>query len=439
MPEEDCPTSENDAESLDEESSKQEPKAEPQDRGIEEMWPIIPTDLQRKILAPISLKSIFRLRCVNKFFNNVMFPNEAHNSFGAAAMSHTPAFYFKSTCFPLSVEWFTFDFQSNLWQKMKKFVTTMRVTTMGMHEGIFLRQLYCFAKKGLLNQFVFPAGGLLCILHQSMREVGDDSNDPVKFTQTLFPFIVWNPLTNKWRELPPCKYNVCRNYSISDSSFIHAFRDNATRSYKILCTLKDYKTTGGEMPLTTEIYDSRTRVWKECATYDGQRMRSSFGSGQGVYCNGVVYFQLWRPRSWILFCFDVAREEWSEEESEQRSLRLFEWNGMLMTALPPLDSWNKYELAYVYRRDRAEKKWVDVGIAIPAEVRREFSRGEEIVAAENYLCLSGYDRHGTFKTAVFDKEENLWRLPLSAPSCKDLPSCELRFVFRYTPSFTVEP
>lgn len=407
-------------------------------RGIEEMWPIMPTELQRKILAPICLRSVFRLRCVDKFFHTVMFPNEAHHSFGAAAMAPAPAFYFKSTCFPLSVEWFTFDFGANLWQKMKKFVTTMEVATKGLHEGIFLRHLYCFAKEGLMNQFVFPASGLLCVLHESMREIGDDSN-PVRYTQTLFPFIVWNPLTSKWRELPPCKHSVRRNYSVSDSAFIHAFRDDLTRSYKILCCLKDYTTTGAEMPLTTEVYDSRTGVWKECAAYDGARMRSSFGSGQGVYCGGVVYFQLWRPRSWILFCFDVAKEEWSEEESEQRSLRLFEWNGMLMTTLPPLDSWNKYESAYVFRRDKVERAWVDVGIAIPAEVRREFSRGEEIVASGSYLCLSGYDRHGTFKTAVYDKEENLWRLPSSAPSCKTLPPCELRFVFRYTPSFTAEP
>lgn len=400
----------------------------------------MPTELQQKILDTICLKSIFRLRCVNRFFNNVMFPNEAWNSFGTAAMSHRPAFYFKSTCFPLSVEWCTFDFASNSWQSMKKFVTTTEVGARKDCFGLFLRHHYRFAKdSGLMNQVVFSAGGgLLCILHESMREIGEDDN-PVKYAQTLFPFIVWNPLTNKWKELPPCKYNVRRNYTSSDSAFIHAFRDTATRSYKILCTLKDYTNTGAELPLTTEIYDSRTGKWKECAPYDGERMRSSFGSGQGVYCDGVVYFQLWRPRSWILFCFDVAREKWSEEDSEQRSLRLFEWNGMLMTTLPPLDSWNKYESAFVYRR--VENRWIDVGIAIPSEVRREFSRGEEVVACGNFLCLSGYDRHGTFKTAVYDKEENLWRFPSSSStaSCKHLPPCELRFVFRYTPSFTVEP
>lgn len=410
-------------------------------RAIEEMWPIVPTEVQQKILEAICLKSIFRLRCVNRFFNNVMFPNEACNSFGNSALSQRPAFYFKSTCFPLSVEWFTFDFASNLWQRMKKFVTTMKVgaARKDLGLGFFLRHLYCFAKEGLMNQFVFPAGGLLCILHESMREIGgeDDDSNPVKYAQTLFPFLVWNPLTNKWKELPPCKYNVRRNYTGCDSAFIHAFRDNDTRAYKILCTLKDYTSTGAEMPLTTEMYDSRTGKWKECAPYDGQRMRSSFGSGQGVYCNGVVYFQLWRPRSWILFCFDVAREEWSEEDSEQRALRLFEWNGVLMTTLPPLESWNKYEAACVYRRDAVAKRWVEVGIAVPAEVRREFSRGEEMVACGNFLCLSGYDRHGTFKTAVYDKEHNHWSS--SASSCENLPPCELRFVFRYTPSFTVQP
>lgn len=283
-----------------------------------------------------------------------------------------------------------------------------------------------------MNQFVYPAGGLLCILHESMREIGDDDSNPVKYAQTLFPFLVWNPLTNHLRELPPCKYDVRRNNTSSDSAFIHAFREN--QGYKILCTLKDYTSAGAEMPMTTEIYDSRTGKWKECAPYAGEGMRSSFGSGQGVYCHGVVYFQLRRPRSWILFCFDV---EWSEEDPVQRSLRLFEWNGMLMTTLPPLDNWNKYELAYVCRRDRVAKRWVEVGIAIPSELRREFSRGEEIVVCVNILCLSGCDRHGTFKTAVYDKEENLWRLP--AAECKNLPPCELRFVFRYTPSFTVEP
>lgn len=86
------------------------PDEEPPDQdgssrhNIEEMWPLMPTDLQRKILDSISLQSIFYLRCVNRFFNNVMFSNEAWTSFGTTAMSPRPAFYFKSTSFPLSVD-----------------------------------------------------------------------------------------------------------------------------------------------------------------------------------------------------------------------------------------------------------------------------------------------------------------------------------------------
>lgn len=371
----------------------------------------MPSELHRKILDTIPLKTIFNLRCVNKFFNEVMFPNEAWNSFGSGAMSHKPAFYFKSTS---SVDWFTFDVSSKQWQRMKRF------------EGAgSLRHLHRFTKD-LINQLVFPAGGLLCILHQSLRQLVDDQeSNPVKYAQTLFPFIVWNPLTLKWSELAPNLHNLRRHYTSSDSAFIHAFAHN--RGYKILVTLKDYTSTGGEKPMTTELYDSVTGKWKECAPYDGARMRSSYGSGQGVFCNGVVYFQLWRPRSWILFCFDVSKEVWSEEESEQRALRLFEWNGDLMTTLPPLDSWNKYEKSVLLRR--CGKEWLEVGIAVPSEVRREFSRGEEIVACQNFLCLSGYDRHGSFKTAVYDQALDRWQLsssnsppnlpPVSSDSCFD--------------------
>lgn len=305
--------------------------------------------------------------------------------------------------------------------------------------GLFLCYYYCFVKDlGFMNQVVFfVGGGLLCILYEFMCEIGEDDNF-VKYVQMFFFFIVWNLLMNKWKEFLFCKYNVCCNYMSFDSVFIYVFCDIVMRFYKILCMLKDYINMGVELLFMIEIYDFRMGKWKECVLYDGERMCFSFGSGQGVYCDGVVYFQLWWLWLWILFCFDVVWEKWSEEDFEQWLLRLFEWNGMLMMMLLLLDSWNKYELVFVYCC--VENWWIDVGIVIFFEVWREFFWGEEVVVCGNFLCLSGYDCYGMFKIVVYDKEENFWcfLLFLLIVLCKYLLFCEFCFVFWYMLLFIVE-
>lgn len=410
-------------------------------------WSKLPRDLQHKVLSYLSLQQLFQLRGVCQDWRSIVHRHDFAAMFDAMHSSEppSPAICYVESSHPRRIEWAMYDYARSVWKKMSGLSCDAN-PRMGPNDSVYSE-----------DYSVYPVGGLLCF-HYKKLDVGT--------------WLVWNPLTNKWKKLPPCKNAASKGAT----AFVYAFEaDEAPlKSYKIL--MAHYRITQinryqrrklGDGSLVTEIYDSSTGSWTEPAPEHilQLRMIPFLSTRGGVLCNGVIYFRSSRNAAdftveRVLLCYDIKSGEWHEEVSDRRCTRIFEWDGRVMTVmLEPLHSeedvvasadGRNYPASRfsIFKWDPASKRWVDTGLEIPMKIKRKFDYSVsmstallEMVAAGDYLVITGYARDGSFRTAVYNKAEKNWRCLSTAGSLRFSRSatCRLNGMVQFKPTLDWVP
>ena len=383
-------------------------------------WSRLPRDLQHKVLSYLSLQNLFKVRCVYQDWRSMVHRHDFATMYDDMHSSDlsSPAICYVDSSHPRRIEWASFDYTGLVWKKMTSLSCDAN-PRMGLNDSVYSE-----------DYSVYPVGGFLCF-HYRKLDVGT--------------WIVWNPLTNKWKKLAPYKYAASKGATV----FVHAFEadESPLKSYKIL--MAHYRITQinryqrrklGDGSLVTEIYDSSTGSWTEPAAEHilHLRMIPFLSTRGGVLCNGVIYFRSSRNAAdftveRVLLCYNIKSDEWHEEVSDRRCTRIFEWDGRVMTVMlePPhgeedvvasVDGHNYPASRFsIFEWDTTSRRWVDTGLEIPMKIKKKFDYSVsmstallEMVAVGDYLVVTGYARDRSFRTAVYNKAQNNWRC-LSTP------------------------
>ncbi len=148
--------------------------------------------------------------------------------------------------------WSTFDHASQQWHIMPSFPKTS-----------------CPRRQ----EFNVGMGKLFCLL-----EFGN--------IDLLHALMLWNPLTNKIKELPKLES------SWSNPLLWHLLEDVKQQSYKIILSSNQNFEVEYDQYLITKVYDSISDTWKI-----GRSLSSSlrFPFSNGGMCNGVLYYLASKP------------------------------------------------------------------------------------------------------------------------------------------------
>ncbi|XP_024392732.1 putative F-box protein At3g16210 [Physcomitrium patens] len=382
------------------------------------LWTKLPRELQHKVLSYLPLRNLFQVRCVCKDWRYVIHRRGFRSLYDGRYASEcpSPAICYAGSYYPSSLEWSIYDYVDKVWKKMRSFPPQTRV------------------EHSLVDQSIYSVEGLLCLLLWKQEQN----------IRTHFPWLVWNPLTNKWKNLPTCKHKTVNRGTF----FVHAYADVSSKTYKILMAHNPkqhpYQYMESDTRLVTEIYDSATGTWTESPEYKLQLpLSSSFNQApkRGMLCNGMVYFVTSTSNENILLSYDIKNDQWHEETTdEEERMEIFEWDGHVMTALPLLvDDFFIEENGYrilLFERNPDTKRWEDTGIEIPYKIRNKFfedEEGVEIVASGNHLAITGYTRDGSFRIAVYKKAEKYWRFPPTASFSDKMRQARVEGLFQFKP------
>jgi len=159
-----------------------------------------------------------------------------------------------------------------------------------------------------------------------------------------------------------------------------------------------------------------------------------------MLCNGVIYFVTRATNENVLLSYDIAKDEWHEEVTDEECMEIFEWDGRVMTAMPLLaDEIFTDETGYrisLFERNPVTKRWVDTDIEIPFKIRNKFvedEEGVEIAASGNHLAITGYTRDGSFRIAVYKREEDFWRFPPTGAFSDKMRQARIEGLFQFKP------
>lgn len=381
------------------------------------LWTKLPRELQHKVLCYLPLRNLFQVRCVCKDWRYVIHRRGFRSMYDAMYSGEHPhpAICYVGSYYPSSLEWSMYDYLHKLWRKMRPFPAQARVD------------------QYLVDQSVYSVEGLLCLLLWKQEQK----------VRTHSPWLVWNPLTNKHKSLPPCKHRIVNRGTF----FVHAFADSATKTYKILMAHNPkqhpYQYMETDTSLVTEVYDSATGAWRESPEHKLRLPLSpSFNQApkRGMLCDGVIYFVTRTSNENVLLSYDIERDQWHEEITDEECMEIFEWDGRVMTAMPLLaDDFFMDENGYrisLFERNATTKRWTDTGIEIPFKIRNKFvedEEGVEIAASGNHLAITGYTRDGSFRIAVYKKEEKFWRFPPTAAFSDKMRQARIEGLFQFKP------
>lgn len=381
------------------------------------LWTKLPRELQHKVLSYLPLRNLFQVRCVCKDWRYVIHRRGFRSMYDAMYTDDqpSPAICYAGSYYPSSLEWSMYDYTLKLWKTMRSFPPQTR------------------GDQYLVDQSVYSVEGLLCLLLWKQEQK----------VRTHFPWLVWNPLTNKSKHLPACKHKTVNRGTF----FVHAFADPTTKSYKLLMAHNPkqhhYQYMETDTSLITEIYDSATGTWRESPEYKLRLPLSpSFNQApkRGMLCNGVIFFVTRATNENVLLSYDIAKDEWHEEVTDEECMEIFEWDGRVMTAMPLLaDEIFTDESGYrisLFERNPVTKRWVDTGIEIPFKIRNKFvedEEGVEIAASGNHLAITGYTRDGSFRIAVYKREEKYWRFPPTGAFSDKMRQARIEGLFQFKP------
>lgn len=386
------------------------------------LWTKLPRELQHKVFSYLPLRDLFQIRCVCRDWRYVIHRRGFRSVYDAMHSSEdpSPSICYIGSYYPNYLQWSTYDYACKRWRIMRSFPPQSRVE----HDRVDLS--------------VCSVNGLLCLMLWKQKAK----------VRIHLPWQVWNPLTNKWKQLPSCKHKTVNR----GTYFVHAFSDDTTKSYKILMAHNPkkhlYQYTDTDTSLVTEIYDSATDTWREASPYNLQLPLSPLNQApkRGVRCDDVIYFVTRTSNENILLSYDIKKDQWHEEITDEECMEIFEWDGRVMTAMPLLtNGFYMYEDFYrisIFERNSATKRWVDTGIEIPYKIRNKFvedEEGVEIAASGNHLAITGYTRDGSFRIAIYKRAENYWRFPPTGAFSDKIRQARVEGLFQFKPRLESVP
>lgn len=411
-------------------------------------WSDLPMDLQHNILNYLPVQELFRIRAVCREWRTIIHRRDFRTVYNTTNSSPnpSPAICYVDSTYPVRLVLSIYDSAKKSWKNMKGFPSLPRSTLAALnarhHEHL------------PLNSCLYSVGGLLCLHHWTFPrgyEIFEDGPP-----RGVSSWTVWHPYLKTWKNLPPCRHRVGSRVPF----FVHVFISDAKRkTYKILMAHDPaarshlFSAQSPERKLVTELYDSATGLWTDCAQYTIRVYESTLTHPQdslnkrGVLCDGVIYFMTGSLGFWqselvnqnVLLSYDIERDQWREEHLHGCYPTVFEWDGRLMT-IKVVTNWY---MGPFLEWEPATRTWKDTGIQIPWRILKRFEcymNGFAVVASGNELVVTGYSGDDlSFRIAVYKRAENYWRFPPAAAFTGELLPARVEGLVLHTPRLDWTP
>lgn len=337
------------------------------------LWSQVPLEVLMRVLSYLPLASLFRVRIVCKLWFNLIQSSDFYKLCTEINTStvapHLGVCHVHKSEF--GFEWAIFENLWNKWQVMPRI-------------------------NDIAQEIYISSRGLLCLL-----SLGNYNS--------IEPLLVWNPLTNHKKVLPP----FLRAWSYPLIRIMFHYDD---KSYRILFAGNQTYPPTDEMFLATEIYNSTNNVWTH-----GENLLADlrFPISQGAVCNGTLYFLASKTNTLydILIKYNVDENKWMEVDHVIPSdafctPHLFEFNGQLLALMQLiLDPSSRFASCGIFCFDFESKEW-DLVSEIPEDIYLEFAHVGGCVAFDHRVCVVGNSFSQNLNVAVFNLENKSWsKLP----------------------------
>jgi F-box interacting protein len=317
------------------------------------IWQKLPEELLERVLLYVPLQSLARFRCVCKKWNKYV----GEDTFTGLREQVSP---------------------QKPWIVMTSSSDSLFAYDTGV--GTFHDVPIPFNAYNL--HVIAAAGGLLCFSNAWFHWPG---------------MYVCNPMTQKWRRLPPMK-----TWMISTVGMVY---DNATATFNVLVCgrLENHS-------MITEVYDSKTDQW----TLSGTPFRWKYGGDTSLWCDGIFYCLTYPFSTLCLLSYDIKRGTWQEVPVRMPSLimspSLVESRGQLLL-IGGLEEQEVFSIR-IWKLDNGKKDWQEVE-KMPSELCQEFEA--KMVASKPLTCFGTGDfvfftipASGYMPALMFDLKSRKW-------------------------------
>ncbi len=294
------------------------------------IWSKLPEELLERVLVHLPLQSLVRMRAVCKKWDHYVFTG-TFTKLRAEALQQKPWIVMTSTEKSL----FAYDSGLDTWHDV-----SIPFNAYELH-------------------VVAAAGGLLCFSNAWFQWPG---------------MYVCNPMTQKWRQLPPMN-----TWMISTVGMVY---EEAARTFKILVCgrLEDHS-------MITEVYDSKTNSWTMGGTPSPAR---KYGGDASLWCDGIFYCLTFPFSTLCLLAYDLRQGAWHEVPVRMpapiMSPSLVECKGRLML-VGGLEEQMVFAIQ-IWELDSIKWEWIELE-RMPAELCKDF--GTNMVPSKPLSCFATGD------------------------------------------------
>ncbi|XP_024542784.1 uncharacterized protein LOC9633932 [Selaginella moellendorffii] len=292
--------------------------------------------------------------------------------------------------------------------------------------------------RGCFSIGVSSSHGLVCGL---LPEEGRYWNTP----DTAWKFVVGNPLTNKWRRLPPIDIP---SRPLSTMERIHLQADPSKGSYKLAIT---YSEVGSDYEVIYQArqYDSESRVWTSAVPFIGEHDGANTKIDGSVLGSAGLHYppyflMAYNPDSMAWSChkhFAGDRDPTPLNESVYKEYKLLD-----STALSGVLRWrgrnfmvtHSFSCVVLWELDTVAGEWKVLSSRRYKELygTRPSRRNSDIQALLVGSTIVFSDRYGTlyvYAPYAYNLEDSTWHSSASSADTGTALSCA------FIPSFNVEP
>lgn len=326
------------------------------------IWQRLPLDLIEKIVAYLHVPDAVRLCVVSKLWNSFPCSPSFLKTFAESHIGRSSTFMFQcdSLKHKLQTPWLAmYDTVDNRWYSLS------------------LSFLPAPPLVPFMNYTVVAAnGGLLCLWPEPQK------------TWKSVGFIVCNPVTRSWKELP------CRSQDNRLPDFVAMHVDASRGSYKILVVTESV--AGSLLAVTTELYDSESCKWKLMGMEpsSGGKIKST------VVSAGKVYFVCAQQQWFKIKVFDMEEQKWKssisiptffyETQEEFGAPEVLDCNGRLLL-VGRVGKHSSKEEVVIWELESSVNNidsWREVD-RMPQDISREFLG---CLVFGHYYCISRGDQ-----------------------------------------------
>lgn len=343
------------------------------------LWSQVPHEVLMRVLSYLPLANLFRMRVVCKQWFDLIqssdFYKMCKDANSPTVAPHLGVCHVQRSGF--GFEWAVFENAWNKWQVMPRI------------NDVVPREIYVSSR------------GLLCLLSLGNYD-------------SIEPLLVWNPLTDRKKELPP--FLSTWSYPLVRIMF----HNDDNKSYRILFSGNQTYPPTDERFLATEIYDSTNDVWTH-----GENLLADlrYPFSQGAVCDGALYFLASKTITLydILIKYSVGEDKWTELDHVIPSdafctPHLFDFNGRLLTLMQLVSNpCSRFASCGIFGFNFDSREW-DLVTEMPEDIYLEFAHVGGCVAFDQQVCVVGNSFSQRLNVVVFNLETKSW---------SKLPACPL--------------